>query len=122
MRVIPGKSMYHFYLQQEGQPAQISLKPPKLELFQIDRLSMASKIPICREVLERKHNLINPCITSVCKQEESQPAQLFWIHMMLLIVWHLICFAEHAVSIRTFFGTQESFQESKMKDVCRGDF
>jgi hypothetical protein len=26
------------------------------------------------------------------------------------------------VSIRTFFGTQESFQESKMKDVCRGDF
>jgi len=28
------------------------------------------------------------------------------------------CFAEHAVN-STFLDTQESFQEAKMKDVCR---
>ena len=74
------KSMYHFYLQEEGQPAQLSQKGlfEESKLFQND--------------------------ASESKEKDG----------------HLTCFAEHAVSISTFLDTQESFQESQLKDLCGG--
>jgi len=87
------------------------------------------------KILERVQNLISPYITTVARRRSAHTTfsrrGLRWVlfqncmmHLNQYIkmgVWPVSRSAQW-VSGSTFLDTQESFQEAKMKDMCRIDF